>query len=176
MINIPLAIVGFGLTSSHDGERLPRDQPSGDARSTPEIPIAGGRMRTTVPVLQPRRSSAKPNDGLFTNLLTNRSVSRRTEAHVGDRSPRSRPDIRSSGLSMAWKKVAKDTVALQSAEAGRHPTTGASRTSSGSCPPEATDSCPVGRLLTSRFTGPASSSSATWSSATSTCRSSRSHW
>jgi hypothetical protein len=82
-------------------------------------------MRTTVPVLQPRRSSAKPNDGLFTNLLTNRSVSRRTEAHVGDRSPRSRPDIRSSGLSMAWKKVAKDTVALQSAEAGRHPTTGA---------------------------------------------------
>ena len=38
---------------------------------------------------------------------------------------------------MAWKKVAKDTVALLSAEAGRKPTIGASRTSSGSCPPEA---------------------------------------
>jgi hypothetical protein len=42
--------------------------------------------------------------GLLTNLLTNRSVSRGTAAHVGDRSPRSRPGIRSSRLSMAWKR------------------------------------------------------------------------
>jgi hypothetical protein len=46
---------------------------------------------------------------------------------------------------MAWKKVATDTVALLSAEAGATPTIGASRTSFGSCPPEATNSCPVGR-------------------------------
>ena len=46
---------------------------------------------------------------------------------------------------MAWKKVAKDTVALLSAEAGPTPTIGVSRTSSGSCPREATNSCPVGR-------------------------------
>ena len=45
---------------------------------------------------------------------------------------------------MAWK-VANDTVALRSAEAGRHPTIVAPRTSSGSGPHEATNSCPVGR-------------------------------
>jgi hypothetical protein len=48
--------------------------------------------------------SRSQNDGLLTNLLTNRSVSRGTEAHISDRSPRSRPGIRRSGLSMAWKR------------------------------------------------------------------------
>jgi hypothetical protein len=48
-------------------------------------------------------------------------------------------------MSMAWKKFGKNTVALLSAEAGVHPAIGASQTLSGSCPPEATNSCPVGR-------------------------------
>ena len=60
---------------------------------------------------------------------------------------------------MAWNEIAKDPVALLSAEAGRHPYDGASRTSSGSCPPEATNSCPWA-APTSRSTAPASSSSA----------------
>jgi hypothetical protein len=43
-------------------------------------------------------------DVLLTNLPTNRSVPRGTEAHVGVRSPRSRRGIRSRVLSMAWKR------------------------------------------------------------------------
>jgi len=50
-----------------------------------------------------------------------------------------------SGLSMAWNKVAKDTVAPLSAEAVATPTIGASRTSSGALSSQATNSCPVGR-------------------------------
>jgi hypothetical protein len=49
------------------------------------------------------------NDGLLTNLLTNRSVFRGTEAHISDRSPRSPPGIRSSRLSMAWKESERRT-------------------------------------------------------------------
>ena len=49
-------------------------------------------------------------------------------------------------LSMAWKKVAMGTLRhAERPKPARHPTIGASRTSSGSCPPEATNSCPVGR-------------------------------
>jgi hypothetical protein len=44
-------------------------------------------------------------------VLTNRSVSRGTEAHISDRSPRSRPGIRRSGLSMAWKEPERQTWA-----------------------------------------------------------------
>jgi hypothetical protein len=45
------------------------------------------------------------NGGLLTTLLTNRSASGGTEAHVGDRSPRSRPVIRSSGVVDGMEKI-----------------------------------------------------------------------
>jgi hypothetical protein len=81
---------------------------------------------------------------LITKLLTNPLAQLRSTADAGDQLPASGRVHHTDRLSMAWKKVAKDSVALLSAEAGP-PTIGASRTSSGSCPPEATNSCPVGR-------------------------------
>jgi hypothetical protein len=82
---------------------------------------------------------------LLTKLLTNRfaQLGLRARAHV--RSARSVLALRALRLSMAWNKVASDTVALMSAEAGRHPTIGAPGPHRGSCPDEATNPCPVGR-------------------------------
>jgi hypothetical protein len=77
---------------------------------------------------------------------------------------------------MAWNKVANDTLALLSAEAGRHPVRSAP------LGPHRGAVHPKRRIRvrwaapTSRSTAPASSSSTTRSSATSTCRSSPSHW
>jgi hypothetical protein len=77
---------------------------------------------------------------------------------------------------MAWKKVAKDTVALLSAEAGRHPYDRRLSDLIGELSTRSDEFVSGGPPLTSRSTAPASSSSTAPSSATSTCRSSPSHW
>jgi MmyB-like transcription regulator ligand binding domain len=76
---------------------------------------------------------------------------------------------------MAWNKVANDTVALLSAEAGRHPYDRRHADLIGELSTRSDELVSGGRPGTSRSTAPASSSSTTRSSATPTCCSSPSH-
>ena len=75
---------------------------------------------------------------------------------------------------MAWNKVANDTVALLTAEAGRQPYDRRLSDLIGELSTRS-DEFVSGGPTPSRSTASASSPSTTWSSATSTCRSSRSH-
>ena len=77
---------------------------------------------------------------------------------------------------MAWKKVAKDTVALLSAEASRNAYDQRLSELIGELSTRSDEFVSGGPHPSSRSTAPAFSSSTTRSSETSTCRSSRSHW
>jgi hypothetical protein len=58
---------------------------------------------------------------LITKLLTNPLAQSQSTADSCDQSSASAPVHHTGRLSMAWNKVANHTVALLSAEAGRHP-------------------------------------------------------
>ena len=73
---------------------------------------------------------------LITKLLTNPLAHSRSTADTDDQSPALVRVHHKGRLSMAWNKVANDTVALQAAEAGRHPHDRATRTSSAALHPK----------------------------------------
>jgi hypothetical protein len=101
---------------------------------------AGGLISSVTPT---GRSS---DTTLITKLPTNQLAHSRSTADAGDQSPASGLVHHTGRLSMAWNKVTNDTVALLSAEAGRRPYDRRHSDLIASCPPEATNSCPVGRL------------------------------
>jgi hypothetical protein len=101
---------------------------------------------------------------LITKMLTNPLAQSRSTADSGYQSPASGPDHLTGRLSMAWNKVASDTVALLSAEAGRHPRIGAPGPHRGAVRTKRRIRVRWA-ARTSRSTAPASSSSTTRSSA-----------
>jgi MmyB-like transcription regulator ligand binding domain len=96
---------------------------------------------------------------LITKLLTNQLAQSRSTADASDHAPASGPIHRTSRLSMAWKKVAKDTVALLSTEAGRYPYDLRLSALIGELSTRSDELVSGGPPRTSRPTAPASSSS-----------------